>query len=50
MQRAVWKKKRKMVAVASTKGVNLNKLESPAFVGLFYLLANHIKFAYLIKD
>ena len=24
--------------------------ESPAFVGLFYLSANHIKFTYLIKD
>ena len=23
---------------------------SPAFVGLFYLSANHIKFTYLIKD
>jgi len=42
MQRAVWKKKRKMVAVASTKGVNLNKLESPAFVGAGHNLT-HIK-------
>ena len=30
--------------------VNASFFISPAFVGLFYLSANHIKFTYLIKE